>query len=116
MRWPFRQTDPNPQSRSQTGSFEEMYGNVHYNWVQRSQPMATDAPTYAFVTLALPGFSPIGPSVAVRQPNPVPLIQQPYYKAQHIGLRGMGTQAGSFVMQPLANPNAPNAGNPNAVS
>lgn len=76
---------------------EGMYQGV---WEKKRQP-SPGAQAYAWESLGLPQFTPIGASVVVRQAlMPTAGVLQPYV-GQAVPLQGMPTTAGQIYGQPL---------------
>lgn len=117
MRNPFRKKDVNivdpgatPFKTLPTPGYEQV-------WERKAMP-DPGAQNYAFETLQLAPFTPIGPTERTRQPL-VPTSPQIYVNYGAL-LSGMGTIAGQMVGQPLFDPNVPGngytSGNPNSYS
>lgn len=81
-------------------------GAFTYHWVNKEQP-TPGALSYAFESLALPEFSPIGPGVHPKNLTLRNATQQPqsYIPNQAVPIAGYGgVLAGTVIMQPLYDP------------
>ena len=67
--------------------------------------------SYAYETLALAAFSPIGPSISIKRP--IRATATPMYVLQSVPQAGLGgIIAGQIAHQPLFNPLVGYSGNP----
>ena len=79
-------------------------------WEKKRQP-SPGAQAYAFETLGLAQFTPIGPAVAAREHiNPFPGTPQPYV-TKAVVLDGIAITAGQIYGQPLYDPSQGYVGN-----
>lgn len=69
------------------------------------------AQAYAFESLGLVEFSPIGPSGAVLEPLRLSLGVPQMFSGQAVVLQGIGIQSGQLISQPLIDPDAGSTGN-----
>lgn len=73
-----------------------------YRW-ERKNMLSPGANAYAFETLALAEFTPVGPSIVTRQPMRVTTAN--VYMYQQLGIAGYGGLVpGNMIMQPLVDP------------
>lgn len=79
-------------------------GLFHLVYERKRQP-SPGIPAYAYETLGLVVFTPIGAGVAVRQPRTTLMPATLYNKA--VPLAGLPTVSGSLVKTPLINPDSP---------
>jgi hypothetical protein len=80
-------------------------GWFHMLWSRQAMP-DPGAQNYAFESLGLVGFTPIGPSVSTREPfQPILSAPQPY-AGKAVVLNGMPTVSGQIMFAPLNDPNA----------
>lgn len=86
---------------SQTISTDGLY---HQTWERKRMP-SPGAPAYAWETLGLVLFSPIGPSVVARQQRYNLGPSSLYQKA--VPITGLPTVTGTLVHAPLVNPDSP---------
>ena len=101
FRWSVRDTHPRSPS-SPIADFDYHPGDTfHQVWEKKRLP-GPGVQNYAYETLALPPFTPIGPGVGI-ETQIVP-FEEPMYAYQAVPVQGIGTVAGTFQLQPLFDP------------
>lgn len=81
-------------------------------WEKKRQP-SPGAQAYAWETLGLSQFTPIGPAVTTRVGiAPLPGTPQPYIRGKAVSLQGVPTTAGQIIGQPLFDPASGFVANP----
>jgi hypothetical protein len=107
MVWPFRSEVAPDAIVPVKFDFPGLYHGVHE---RKGQPDVGGAREYAWESLALAEFSPIGPSVAQREHWRVTAISGDWFPAQQLAQSGIPTQSGQLVGQPLFDPNGGGSG------
>jgi hypothetical protein len=103
----FRREPPPQEIVPVKFDFPGLYHGVHE--VKR-QPDAGGARNYAWESLALAEFTPIGPATMQREHWRVTAISGDWYPNQQLPIAGIPTQSGQLVGQPLYDPNAGGSG------
>ena len=101
FRWSVRDTNPvSPPVRVQPWDYnpDDLF---HQAWEKKRLPGPGTGP-YAYESLALPQFTPVGTGVGIDQ-QIVPL-EQPLYAYQSVPFQGIPIVAGTFQLQPLFDP------------
>lgn len=90
------------------GFDDTFMGVSHYRPVHQETEMPDPgASKYAWVTYALPAFTPIGPGVHAMSMRPQPFGPPPLMSQQGAITVGVPLTAGQFILQPLLNPLGP---------
>ena len=77
--------------------------NYRTVWQKAGLP-SPGAQNYAWVTYALPAFTPIGPGNHAMSMRPRPIGPPPMISQQGAVVIGIPLSAGQFILQPLLNP------------
>lgn len=92
----------------QNAGFDETFmGVAHFRTVWQNQKKNlpdVGAQAYAYVTYALPAFTPIGPGNHAMSMRPQPFGPPPMISQQGAITTGIPLTAGQFILQPLLNP------------
>jgi hypothetical protein len=80
-------------------------GTVYAQVWERKRLPDEGAQSYAYETLDLPQFTYIGPTISVRSPDPVPILNPPMYAYQAGMVIGMPLTAGQYYTTPLVDQN-----------
>lgn len=84
--------------------FDDSFMGTSYKAVFERKPMPDPgAQNYAWETLALPAFTPIGPGNVAIAMRPLPFGPPPLLTQQGAIVRGIPTTAGQIIGQPLIN-------------
>lgn len=106
--WPFRKKEINGP---QNAGFEDTPMGVVYRGVHEQKRMPDPgAQAYAWETLALPAYTPIGPGNHAISFRAMPLGPPPLMTQQGAIVRGIPTTAGQIIGQPLINDLTPVGG------
>jgi len=102
--WPFKKKAPQINGPSNIG-FDDTFMGIAYRGVHRDTPQPDPgAGSWAWNTLALPAFTPIGPGVHAISQRVMPLGPAPMIAQQGAIVVGIPTTAGQYIHQPLLNP------------
>lgn len=104
FRWSVRR-QPDNEAATNPRPFDMRPGTFHQVWEEKQLP-GPGAQNFAYESLALPEFTPVGPGVGIRQ-QIVPL-EEPLYVYQAVIPQGIPIVAGTVVMQPLFDPRSDN--------
>lgn len=107
--WPFRKK-PAPEEPVETRFSFGGAGEYHAVFERKPQPDAAGGLAYAWESLALAEFSPIGPSVARRGHWLITAAAGEWFPAQQIPVNGIPTTAGQLGGQPLFDQSGPGDG------
>jgi len=101
--WPFKKKGL--INGPQNVGFDDTFMGIAYHGVHRQKGLPDPgAQNYAWETLALPAFTPIGPGIHAISQRLMPLGPPPMISQQGGIVTGIPTQAGQFIHQPLLNP------------
>lgn len=101
--WPFKKK-PLINGPQNVG-FDDTFMGVSYRSAHQKMSLPDPgAQNYAWVTLALPAFTPIGPATHAGRDRLHVFDTPPMISQQGGIVTGIPTQAGQFIHQPLLNP------------
>jgi hypothetical protein len=105
---PYANNDYNGQHsdghRANRARFADIFESGLFHWEKKKQ-LSPGAMAYAFETLALAEFTPIGPSVASRHLFQTVQPPQLYVNNMVVNTTGLGgLYAGQYISQPLLDP------------
>lgn len=90
--------------RDNKARFADIFKGI-YHWTRKRQP-SPGAQSYAFESLGLVEFTPIGPSITIRRHLNVVQHPQTYINGRAVPTTGIGgLNAGQMALQPLYDPN-----------
>ena len=109
MAWK-RRSEPKPGEPAYSPFIDTLKGTLYKAVFERKQQPDPGAQAFAWETLALPAFTPIGPGVLAISKRPHAFYAPPAYGFAGTVIVGLPYIAGQYILQPLIDPNAPEGG------